>query len=229
MKGIVSIFYLNVVWKVIQKDLILEWRQKAFVISLIVLALLLLLISSMALEGVPFNERGAGFLWVILLSFSSISGYQLLNKELNNGSWRGLFIAPIDSSAIFYGKWLSQLLILFVVELIIVPMYFLLFNLQVTSLPLLLLTLVLGTIGFSVVTTFMTSLALKSSMGAIMLPVLQLPILIPLFLAAISMTEMAFYGMNGWPLNWIGMLIIYNLVFILLPWILFPILTEVES
>lgn len=229
MKGIVSMFYLNVVWKVIQKDLILEWRQKAFVISLIVLALLLLLISSMALEGVPFNERGAGFLWVILLSFSSISGYQLLNKELKNGSWRGLFIAPIDSSAIFYGKWLSQLLILFVVELIIVPMYFLLFNLQVTSLPLLLLTLVLGTIGFSVVTTFMTSLALKSSMGAIMLPVLQLPILIPLFLAAISMTEMAVYGMNGWPLNWIGMLIIYNLVFILVPWILFPILTEVES
>lgn len=229
MKGIVSMFYLNVVWKVIQKDLILEWRQKAFVISLIVLALLLLLISSMALEGVDYNDKGAGFLWVILLSFSSISGYQLLNKELTNGSWRGLFIAPIDSSAIFYGKWLSQLLILFVVELIIVPMYFLLFNLQVTSLPLLLLTLVLGTIGFSVVTTFMTSLALKSSMGAIMLPVLQLPILIPLFLAAISMTEMAVYGMNGWPLNWIGMLIIYNLVFILLPWILFPILTEVES
>jgi heme exporter protein B len=222
-------FYLNVVWKVIQKDLILEWRQKSFVISLITLALLLLLISSMALEGVPFNDRGAGFLWVILLSFSSISGYQLLNKELTNGSWRGLFMAPVDSSAIFYGKWLSQLLILFFVELVIVPVYFLLFNFQVSSMALLLITLVLGTLGFSVVTTFISSLALKSSMGAILLPVLQLPILIPLFLASISMTELAVYGMSEWPLNWLGMLIIYNLLFILLPWILFPIITEVES
>jgi heme exporter protein B len=221
--------YLKVVWAIVRKDLVLEWRDKSFALSIILLSALLLLISSMALEGVRFEKKGSGFLWVILLAFSSISGFQLLNKEKINGTWRGLLLIPVDRSAIFFGKWISHLVLLFMVEGLITPFYFLLFGFELSSIPLFLFTIVLGTTGFSLVTTFISSLTLKSSNGMILLPVLQLPLLIPLFLAVISLTDSAVYGTTEFPMSWIGMLLLYNLLFLFIPWILFPILTEVDK
>ncbi|EGL84130.1 cytochrome c-type biogenesis protein CcmB [Caldalkalibacillus thermarum TA2.A1] len=220
--------YLKVVWRIIHKDMVLEWRQKSYFVSILLLGLLLVWISSMALESVSLREKGAGLIWVIFLSISGLCNYQLLHKELKNGAWTGLLYAPVDTSAIFFGKWLCHFSLILFVKFILIPVYLILFDLPVASPFLFALTLFLGSSGYTLVSTFLSSLTLRSTRGAVLLPVLQLPLLVPLFLAAVSLTEQAIYGVNQWPWQWLALLILYNLIFVIIPWVLFPFVLEVE-
>lgn len=145
------------------KDIRAEWRTKDIFSSMFVFALLAVIVFNFAFQfRVPDMKMVVpGIIWVAV-SFAGILG---LNRafviEQDKGSLAGLLLAPIDRAAIYFGKMLGNLLFMLVVEAILLPLVMLFFNLSLLT-PAHILVLFLGTLGFSVVGTLFSAIAVNT-------------------------------------------------------------------
>jgi heme exporter protein B len=147
--------------------------------------------------------------------------------EKDRGSMEGLLLAPVDRSAIYLGKMLSNLLFIAVVEVIILPIFIVLFNLSAADLPLLVGVMILGTIGFAGVGTLFSAMAIHTRAREVLLPILLFPVIIPVMLASVKLTgaildRVPFADVQ----NWFSLLIAFDLIFLALSFILFDYVVE---
>ena len=113
-----------------------------------------------------------------------------------------MLAAPVSREAIYVGKMLGSLMSMLVVEVVALPIFALLFNLEVFSLPLI-VTVLLATIGFVSVGTLFSALAVNTRAREMVLPILFLPVVIPVVIAAVKASALALAGepwseMTGW-------------------------------
>ena len=119
----------------------------------------------------------------------------------------------MDRSAIYFGKVISNLAFMFIVEAIVLPLYSILYGVNLFN-PGLLLVILLGSIGYIAVGTLLASMAVQARTRDVLLPILLFPIVIPVLLSAVKastgfltnapMTEIMP------PLN---LLIVYDIIF----------------
>lgn len=122
--------YFQVVWAVLWKDLRIELRTKDVFTSMAVFAVLSLLIFNFAFElRIPDKRMIVpGVLWVTI-TFAGVLGLgRAFISEKDRGSLAGLLLAPVDRSAIYFGKMLASLLFILVVEAFILPLIVVFFN-----------------------------------------------------------------------------------------------------
>ncbi|HID33776.1 MAG TPA: cytochrome C biogenesis protein, partial [Anaerolineae bacterium] len=108
--------YLNVVWAVLWKDLRIELRSKDIFTSMAVFAVLAVMIFNFAFELRVSDKTVVipGVLWVTI-TFSGMLGLgRAFISEKDRGSIAGLLLAPVDRSAIYFGKMLASLLFILV-------------------------------------------------------------------------------------------------------------------
>jgi heme exporter protein B len=220
--------FLRQIGAIVAKDLAAELRTKENLSAMIVFALLVLVIFNFAFElkGVDMATTGPGVLWVAF-TFSGILGLgRSFAAEKDKGSFEGMLLAPVDRGAIFLGKTISNLIFIVLMEAVTLPLFAVLFNVNLPRFPLAPYVL-LGTIGFAAVGTLLSAIAASTRMREVMLPVLLFPIIVPLLVASVKLTggaleQRAFAETS----NWFNLLLAYDVIFLVVAFLTFEFVVE---
>jgi len=210
--------FCKIVGSIIWKDILLESRTKDILLSLIVFASLVLLIFNFAVE--PTTQIMAivapGIMW-IAITFAGILGLtRSLALEKEAGNMHALMASPIGREAIFYGKMLSNFLFMFFTVVIVFPIFTVLFNVSTFSINLYLIA-ILTIIGTSCVGTLFATMAVNTRSREVMLPLLFLPIIVPIIIAAVEATGPLITNTNaGYQYQWIYLLGVMDLILLVI-------------
>ena len=171
---------------IVWKDLAAELRNKEIVSALVVFSLLVILIFNFALEldKAVRENVAAGVLWVTFVFSATLGLNRTFAPEKDRGSLDGLLLAPIDRSALYFGKLLSTFVFILIVEIIVIPLFSVLYNISLFSPPLLLVVL-LGTLGYAMVGTLLAAMAVHTRAREVMLPILLFPVAVPVVMASV--------------------------------------------
>ncbi|MEW6033934.1 MAG: heme exporter protein CcmB [Chloroflexota bacterium] len=216
---------LALVWK----DMLSEARTKDIFTSVFVFALLTVLIFSFALE--PGSETTSlvapGMLWVAF-TFAGVLGFGrsfVLEKE--HGCLDGLMLCPVEREVIYWGKAIGNLVFMLMVEVVVLPIFYLLLNLPLDSLPQVVLIVLLTTIGFVSVGTLFSALAANTRARDVMLPILFLPVVVPLVIAAVKSTGLILQGSPWADLwSWLQIILAFDVIFLVISSLVFPFVLE---
>ena len=213
---------------IVWKDLTAERRSRELLSAMLVFALLVILAFNFALDLDP-KTRGSvasGVLWVTFIFAGTLGLNRSMATEKDRGCLDGLLLAPIDRSAIYFGKAIANLAFMLIVEAIVFPLYSVLYNVNL-FLPGLLLTVFLGSVGYVAVGTLLSSMAVQARTRDMLLPILLFPVALPVLIAAVKAS--AGY-LGGLPLEeitpWLNLLVVYDVVFIAVAFMVFDFIVE---
>ena len=102
-------------------------------------------------------------LWIALAFAGVISASQSYQGELEDNALEQLLLYPVPRATIFLGKLLSNWLFMLVLGALLLPISAAVFGADISAFGPLLLTIALGTLGFSLIATFYAALNFKSS------------------------------------------------------------------
>jgi heme exporter protein B len=216
---------------IFRKDLRSEFRTKEVFNSSAVFALLVIVIFSMAFEPTSAEARAlsGGLLWVAF-AFSGMLGLsRTFAREVPNDCLLGLQMAPIPPAAIYVGKLGSNFLFLGLLELLLLPLFALFYNVPIQEHALAMCWIVfLGSWGLAAVGTTFAGIATTVRLRELMLPVLLLPIEIPLLLSLVEATTTILQGTD--PIVetgiWFRLSFGFDVIFTILSLYLFPYILE---
>jgi len=195
---------------------------------MLVFSALVILIFNFALE-LDIRTREAvtsGVLWVTFAFAGTLGLNRSMAIEKDRGCLDGLLLAPVDRNAIYFGKAIGNLFFMLIVEAIILPMYSVLYNVNLFQ-PGLILVIVLGSIGYTAVGTLLASMAVQARTRDVLLPILLFPVLIPLLLAAVKASNGFLQGFEiAEIMPWINLMIVYDVIFIAVAFMVFDFVVE---
>jgi heme exporter protein B len=223
-------FLRDALW-VAKKDLRIQFRERSLLLSMGLFALLVQVILSISFDAQQdaMKRIAPGILWLPIL-LSALLGFSRYGAvERDNGALNGLLLSPMDRGSLFLGKWLGNVFVVLCVALISVPAFFLFMKLPYPqSLILLTVTVILGSWGFTAMGVFLTTLAESSSISELLVPIMLFPLSVPLLIAIVRLTEIALFpSLGAGQFLWISLLLGYNLIFTLIPMLLFDLILEV--
>lgn len=178
------------------KDLRLELRSRERLVSMLVFAVLVAVVFSFALNpAVRAGTVAGAMLWVMVLFTGMLGLGRSFAMEREQEAMTGILLAPVDRGAIFLGKFLSNLVLLSVVELVAFPLFALFFRLAMgRAAGGIALVVLLASIGFMALGTLFSAMAAGTRMGETLLPVLLLPLLVPVVIFAAGATQRLLAG-----------------------------------
>ncbi len=220
--------FLKAIFAITWKDLAAELRSRELLSAMLVFALLVILIFNFALElDVKARETvTSGVLWVTFAFAGTLGLNRSMAIEKDRGCLDGLLLAPVDRSAIYFGKLLSNLVFMIIVEAIVLPVYSMLYNTNLFNIGLIGVIL-LGSIGYVAIGTLLSSMAVQTRTRDVLLPILLFPVIVPVLVAAVKasggflqrleMTEI---------MPWINLLGGYDVIFIAISFMVFDYVVE---
>lgn len=220
--------FLQSVSAVVWKDLTAELRSREIFSAMFVFALLVVLIFNFALELEAGTRASvaAGVLWATFTFAGTLGLNRSMSMEKDRGCLDGLLLAPVDRSAIFFGKMVGNLVFMLIVELVVIPLFSILYNINLIQPGLLLVTL-LGSIGYIAVGTLLSAMAIQARTRDILLPILLFPVVIPVVIAAVKASS---GYLQGIPMNeitpWLNLLVVYDIIFLTTAWLVFDKVVE---
>ena len=220
--------YLRAVYSIIWKDLSAELRSRELLSAMLVFALLVIIIFNFAIELEPKLRLviTPGVLWVTFIFAGTLGLNRSMAIEKDRGCLDGLLLAPVDRSAIYFGKMIGNLLFMFIVELIILPVYSILYNINLFQ-PGLLLVILLGSIGYVAVGTLLSSMAVQTRTRDMLLPILLFPVIVPVLLAAVKASGGFLQGsVTTEIVPWLNLLIAYDVIFLAISFMVFDYVVE---
>jgi len=203
---------------IVKKDLLLEFKSRETLNSMLLFALLTLMLLSFGTgtSALIVREIGATFLWMILIFVGMIGVFRAFTSEEQQGTLDGLRLAPISAESILLGKITYNFILLFVVEVILYPLFLVMLDYPleggfVTGF----LVLTLGVAGFAVVSTAISALVLNARARELLLPVILLPIVFPLLAASMhALKTILNGGILQEVLNECALIVIYITLFL---------------
>ena len=226
---------LNSDWRrvraIVWKDLTTERRSKAGFNAVAFLGVLILLLFGFALgpDAEALRNAAAGALWLAILFAGVLAFNRSYQLELDGAALEPLLLYPAPRWTIFAGKFLANLLFVLLLEVIVVPVAIILF--QVNSLAGWVPAtgvMLLGSIGFVALGTFYASMASRSRAREVLLPLLLFPMLIPVLLASSEATSSL---LAGNPMRdagaWVKLLAAFDVIFLVASFLAFDHVIEV--
>jgi heme exporter protein B len=209
---------LVIVWK----DILLELRSRDLVVSVLVFGLLVVVVFNFALNNAPgrAEQLAPGILWTAFAFAAILAMNRAFVSDQEQGGLEGLLISPVSRDAIFLGKALTSLIFMLLVEAALLPVYAVMLDFSALSFNLV-LTIFLGTLGFAVVGTLFSAMAVQTRSREIMLPVLFFPVVLPVIIAAVEATTRAVGGETFVGLGrWLPLIGVFDALFLVIcPWI----------
>ncbi|MBN2394512.1 MAG: heme exporter protein CcmB, partial [Anaerolineae bacterium] len=208
--------FFHQVWAIVAKDIAAELHTREIFSAMFVFAVLALLIFSFALDlrGALAQAAAPGVLWATIAFAGTLGLSRSMAREQQTGGIEGLLLAPVDRAAIFFGKALGNLALMLAVELVLVPLAMVMFDVAFLRGGVL-LTLLLGTVAYAAVGTLLAAIAVNTRAREVMLPILLLPLLTPLLIAAVKATSALIEGAAWAEIGgWGQILVVYNLLII---------------
>lgn len=208
------------------KDLRIEWRHKTAPMTATLFAVLVLLIFVFARDpaSVTLFTLAPSVLWVALALSALVTLNRAFLLEREHSAIEGILLAPVPRQALFWGKWLANLVFVGAVQVIAFPLWIAFFNVPPTfSLFAVAGVALLAAVGFTAVGTLFSAMAVRTRFAELLLPVLLLPFMIPLVFAASQATVRLLVGRPmGEIWGWLRLLAIYDIAFLVLANLLFP-------
>ncbi|KPK95128.1 MAG: cytochrome C biogenesis protein [Anaerolineae bacterium SM23_ 63] len=220
--------YLRSIGAIVWKDLVVELRSRELISAMLVFALLVILIFNFALElDIRTRETvTSGVLWVTFAFAGTLGLNRSMAVEKDRGCLDGLLLVPVDRSAIYFGKAIGNLVFMLIVEVIVIPLYSVLYNVNLFQ-PGLLAVILLGSIGYVAVGTLLSSMAVHTRTRDVLLPILLFPVVLPVLVPAVKASNGFLQGFEMaeiWP--WLNLLIVYDVIFIAIAFMVFDYVVE---
>jgi heme exporter protein B len=205
-------------WIIAAKDLRSEFRTKESFNAALAFAITILLLLSFVID--PFSdalkEMSGGLLWLVFTFAGALVLNRSFAREQTNDCLDVLLASPASGSSLFLGKAMANFILLMLVEMLAMPIFAVLYGMNITSQPLLLFgILCLGTWGITVIGTFFSALTVNLRIRELMLPVLVYPMLVPTLMSAMKLTTQIVSGegisKDDW--LWMRLLIGFDVIF----------------
>lgn len=216
---------------IVKKDIMAELRTKEMLSSMVFFSFLVIVIFGFAFDPTRQVTKAVfpGVIWVAF-AFSAILGLnRSFTGEKTNDCLMGLMLCPADRSVIYFSKVITNFIFVTLMELISLPVFFLLFDYPVSSSVIWLIPIImLGTLGFISVGTILAALSANTRTSEILLPIILFPIVVPVIIAAVSSTSIILGLPSMVQLkSWVGLMIAYDIIFLAIPFALFDYVLEV--
>jgi len=200
------------------KDLLLEMRRRDSLLTMFFFGTLLLFVFHFAFDMPPDKvaELAPALLWLAFLFTGTLGLAQLFQAERDNHCLDALLLSPLDRGALFLAKTGFNLILMLAVEVVVIPLFWILFNLSGWNLlPQLFLVTLLGTVGFCVLGTITAAITLRARARELLLPLVLFPLMIPVILATIRCMETVLKtGSFGDATPWLRLLLGFDVIFL---------------
>lgn len=214
------------------KDLKSEFRTKQMLNSMIVFTLLVMIVFSFAFNEVLGDYElitllAPGILWISFIFTGMLGLGRSFAGEREEGCLEGLRLCPVERTSLFMGKVISSAVLIFMVELVTVPLFIILFNYTIDNLPSLALVILLGTLGFVFVGTLLSALTVNTRTREILLPVIIFPVITPVILSSVTATSRILGGDDfASIIGELQVLIAYDIIFFIAAQLVFEYVIE---
>ncbi len=201
-----------------RKDLAIELRTKESLNAAGSFSIVILLLFSFAFDpsAEVSKQIGGGLLWLVFAFAGALIFNRGFARELPNECLDALLASPLETGSLLIGKALSSLVLLLAIEFISLCVYGIFYGvrwwLQAWALA---AVFVLSTWGVAIVGAVFGALTVNLRLRELMLPVLIYPLLIPLLMASIELTNAllggAALGADQW--IWVRVAAVFDVVF----------------
>jgi heme exporter protein B len=220
----------SALWTHLVKDLRIEWRSRDAINSMLFFALLVVVLFSLAFDprGAVARDISGGVLCVATL-FASVSALnQAWAREIRHQVLDAQRMAPTPGAELFLAKVLANFLFVTVVQVILAPVFLVMYNLTIVGQAWkLALVLPLGTWALVANGTFFAALSIRTRNREMLLPLILFPIFMPALLAMVLATGSILTG-EGDPGLWIKLLVGYDIIFTTVSLLLFDVVLNAE-
>jgi len=216
-------------WAIFAKEVRTELRTRELLVTTAVFALTVVFMFSFSFDPTSEESRhiGPGLLWIAFLFAGTLMLEPAFLREQSNDTLAALRLAPIAPTAILLGKALSNFLFLSITEVLLIPVFVVFYNVSVASvLPGIILVCVLGTLGIVIPGTLFSAVTAHARMREMLLPLLLLPILTPILIAATEATASLLSDPPEWPSMGLKLLAGADIIFLIAAYFLFDSLLE---
>ncbi len=179
---------------VFQKDVQLEFRTRYAMNAIILFAITTLTAISFSIGPARIKSLViAPLLWIILF-FSSMSGLAHIFVREEEQQTADTLRLLTSSTSVFLGKWFFNMVLLYGLEVIIIPMFIMLMNFTIGNYGLFLLIIMIGSWGLATVATIIAAIISQASTKGALFAVLSFPISLPIIISAIHGSRLAIDG-----------------------------------
>ncbi|MGH2622476.1 MAG: heme exporter protein CcmB [Sphingobacterium sp.] len=204
----------------IYKDVVLEWRSKYAINSILLYVVSTVFVCYQSFKSVDSIVWNTLF-WIILL-FAAINA---MNRSFlqETGTRQLYYYSLISPTAIILAKIIYNGMLMFLLSAIAFLVYNLIFKNDIGNLPIYLLSVFLGSLSFATVFTMVAGISAKAGNNSTIMAILSFPVIIPLLIILIKLSHNAVLGASI-AVSWgdIGVLLAINVVTIAISLLLFP-------
>jgi heme exporter protein CcmB len=204
---------------IMRKDLVVEFRSRELFLTTLFFAVSCVLVFAFALvrDGRPMQDAAAGILWIAVAFAGTLALGRTFEREQAHQTLPALLQAPVERAAVYVGKLLGLLVLLFIVEAVVIPLVALFFQESLVRVAgFVAMSVIAGTLGFLAVGTLFSAMLVRTRSRDVLLPVLLYPMTIPVMLAGVRSTssllqerpDLASLQM------WLAMQVLFDVVFL---------------
>jgi heme exporter protein CcmB len=212
---------LRTAWTIAAKDLRVEWRQREGVLTTLFFALSCVLVFSFGLvrEGRPAVEAGPSVLWVAIAFAGTLAMGRAFERERSAGTLSAVLLSPAARAGVYLGKWLGLLVLLLAVDVVLLPLVALFFQMPLIEHAGAVVSIVVaGTAGYAAVGTLFAAMLSRTNTRDVLLPLLLYPMTVPVVIGGVRGTAAALAeppGSGGVGM-WLALLVCFGAVFVTL-------------
>lgn len=204
------------------KELRTEFRSRELLTTTVVFILVVIVLFSFTFDPTSSGSKqfAPGLLWLAFLFAASLMLQPCFLREQNNDTLSALRLSVRDPFAIFLAKLAANTSFLLLTELLMVPVFAVLYNVHILAVfPKLVLVLFLGSLGVVIPGTAFSAISAQARMRELLLPLLLLPLLTPVLIASTEATAALLDANPVMPWTWLGFLLAFDVVFLTALWL----------
>jgi heme exporter protein B len=204
------------------KELRTEFRSRELLTTTAVFILIVVVLFSFTFDPTSAESRrfAGSLLWLAFLFAASLMLQPCFLREQNNDTLSALRLSVSDPFAIFVAKLAANTLFLLLTELLMLPVFSILFNVPIFPVfGRLVLVLFLGSLGVSIAGTALSAVSAQARMRELLLPLLLLPLLTPVLVASTQVTVGLLEAQPFMEWKGIEFLVVFDVVFLTALWL----------
>ncbi len=189
--------YLQLVWAIARKDLLVELRTRERLTAMAAFTVLVGILFNFSIDTAVVRPQdiASALIWMTIIFGGMLGMGRTFRLEEEDNALVGILQSPIPLDALYLGKVIGNFVLLSVTAALVFVVFGLFFGLEFSgSLIVLVAVVALGVLGFVSLTTFFSAMAIRTSMGESLLPVLVFPLLVPVIVYGTTATDRLFAG-----------------------------------
>jgi heme exporter protein B len=198
------------------KDLRIERRSRVTTQQIAPFAVLVLVLFAFALDpdrGV-LGRASAGLYWLAVVFCAVLAVQRSAAVEVADKAGEGLRLAGLEPGGVFLGKAIAVATQLAALEVLLGMGVVVLYGTRLHDPVILVTTAALATIGLAAAGTAYAAVAASLRVGNTLLPLLLLPVLAPVLLAATRAWEAGLAGVSGDAISWLELLAAFAVLYV---------------